>query len=116
MAGYGTGYPIYFICPVARRNRELWGHSDRSIAGRLPEGHDHIVRTGRTKPMPMNGKGHPRKLWTSHEFVCECGYKGWSSHIDILHKPLASEFGCINGTDRESCHHHRCQRLREAAA
>lgn len=84
MAGYGTGYPISFICPVARRNRALWSGPDK---GRLPEGHDTIVRTGRTKPRRHDGKGHPRALDTYYEYRCECGYVGWTTHKDILIRP-----------------------------
>lgn len=84
MSGHGTGYPIAFVCPKARQNRVLWSSPER---GRLPGGHNIVVRTGRTRPMPRNGKGHPRKLWTSHEFRCECGHVGWTSHVDIVRYP-----------------------------
>lgn len=80
MAGTGTGYPVYFICPVARRNRDI-----RTWAA--PPGHRRIVRTGRTKPMPP-GRAHPRKLNTSHEYRCGCGHVGWSSHVDIARYPV----------------------------
>lgn len=85
MAGHGTGYPLSFICPIARQNRALWNGPDR---GRLPDGHDRIVRTGRTRPVP-HGKTHSRKLSTSHEYRCECGHVGWSSHADVIHYPVA---------------------------
>jgi hypothetical protein len=88
MAGYGTGMPITFLCPVARRNRELWGQADRSRSGRLPDGHDEIVRTGRTKPRRRDGNLGLRTLDTSHEYRCQCGHVGWTTHVDILHKPL----------------------------
>lgn len=87
MAGYGTGYPIAFICPVARRNRALWSGPEH---GRLPDGHDEIVRTGRTKPTPRTGKGHARKLDTMYEYRCACGHVGWSSHPDIVRYPAAA--------------------------
>lgn len=80
MSGKGTGYPIWFVCPVARRTR-YWPEP-------YPVGHERIVRTGRTRPMRHNGKGHPRKLWISHEFRCECGYVGWSSSHNIVDYPL----------------------------
>ena len=84
MAGRGTGYPVAFVCPVARRNRALWSGEEK---GALPPGHDAIVRTGRTKPV-KKGKGHPRKLWTSHEYRCECGHVGWTNHVQIVRYPV----------------------------
>lgn len=83
MAGKGTGYPISFVCPVARRNR-MGAWEGRSY----PAGHDRIVRTGRTKPAPGHGHGHPRKLSESHEYRCECGNVGWTSHADVLRYPV----------------------------
>lgn len=55
MAGHGTGYPIAFVCSVARRN----------CTG-IPKGHVRIVRTGRTRLAPGHGKGHTGKLDQSH--------------------------------------------------
>lgn len=81
---HGTGYPIYFHCPVARRERN-WSSTE---CPPYPRGHDRIVRTGRTKPAPSQNKGHPRKLSTSHEYECSCGHVGWTCHVDILGKPV----------------------------
>lgn len=86
MAGYGTGRPHAFICPVARRNRRLWSDSERP--GELPRGHERIVRTGRTKPRRHDGNLHPRILPTSHEYRCECGHVGWTTHNQILYYPV----------------------------
>ena len=74
MAGYGTGYPVYFICAkLARR----WPRSE--VDYRMHE----VTVTGRTRPTPRNGKGHPRKSWTTREYRCSCGHVGWSSHVDL---------------------------------
>lgn len=88
MAGYGTGYPNWFICPVARRNRALWSGPDR---GALPPGHDVIVLTGRTRRAPSTGKGHPRKLDRSYEYRCECGHVGWTCNADVLTRAERNE-------------------------
>lgn len=78
MSGYGTGYPNFFRCPKARRENTYW---DRHWDSR--QARKHKVRlTGRTRPTPR-GKGHPRKSWTTREWVCSCGATGWSSHIDL---------------------------------
>lgn len=84
MSGRGTGYDIYFACPVYKRlyyvtrtQRDLDWHK--------------VKRTGRTRAAPGKGKGHPRKLFTSHEYVCRCGHKGWTCHADILQHPLMEE-------------------------
>lgn len=78
----GTGYPLSFMCYRYRRDTN-W--RDRRSAREVL----HVVkRTGRTKAAPSPGKGHPRKLFRSHEYVCSCGHRGWSCHSDIVRKPL----------------------------
>lgn len=76
---HGTGYPAFFRCTTARRENRYWSKTfDRRDAK------PHIVSlTGRTRPTPRSGKGHPRKSWTTREWVCSCGATGWSSHIDL---------------------------------
>lgn len=76
---YGTGVPLFFICPVARRER-VWPATE------YPKGHDRIVRTGRTRKAP--GRPPLRSLPESHEYVCECGHRGWSRHTGVLRYPL----------------------------
>lgn len=86
MAGYGTGYPIWFECAKARR---IWYGSRRqdeteAIARTHRERARHRVElTGRTRPTPWNGKGHVRKSWTTFEYRCSCGHVGWSSHVSL---------------------------------
>jgi hypothetical protein len=84
MAGTGTGYPNWFLCPVERR--EL---NDRHYGFRASVSVHNKRRTGRTKPAPSPGKGHPRKLFTSHEYICSCGHRGWTCHSGILDHPPA---------------------------
>lgn len=85
MAGFGTGYPIFFECPNARKiyygTRSSKGEEvSRTMRARQA----HVIKlTGRTKPTPRNGKGHPRKSWTTFEYTCACGRTGWSSHRDL---------------------------------
>ena len=79
----GTGYPLTFRCPKERRERD-WRGGNARVEAR----HAAIVRTGRTRPAPSPGKGHPRKLAVSFEFVCPCGHVGWSCHIDVVRYPL----------------------------
>jgi len=88
MPGYGTGVPISFACPIARRNR-LGSWANGNVPP-LPPGHD-VTRTGRTKPAPNQGRLHPRTLSTAHEYRCACGHVGWSYHHGVLDCPLA---GC----------------------
>lgn len=78
--------PFQFVCPVARRNRVgTWGNGNVPA---YPDGHDLIVRTGRTKPRPVDGKRSAANLPDRHEFRCECGHVGWSAHVGILHYPV----------------------------
>lgn len=78
--------PFQFVCPVARRNREgVWSGGNVPT---YPKGHDRIVRTGRTKPRPHDGKRSSRNLPDRHEFRCECGHVGWSAHAGILRHPV----------------------------
>lgn len=79
--GYGKGVPSYFICPVARRDRDF-------LTWALPSGHSQIVRTGRTRPYRGHGSRHPRMLDTAHEYRCECGHVGWSAHRGVLYHPV----------------------------
>jgi hypothetical protein len=79
---HGTGYPIHFACSQARR---IWhGSSDEQSARTSRERREHVVElTGRTRPTKRDGKGHPRKSWTTYEYRCSCGHVGWSSHKDL---------------------------------
>jgi hypothetical protein len=85
MAGNGTGYPNHFECSKAR----LIYYGDRSSTGEpvartTRERAAHVITlTGRTRPTPRNGKGHPRKSWTTREYRCTCGHVGWSCHKDL---------------------------------
>jgi len=56
MAGYGTGYPLWFECPKARR----YYRSDPAEQARLRDNHS-VTLTGKTKPVPFDGKSHPRR-------------------------------------------------------
>lgn len=96
MAGTGTGQPITFVCPVARRRQEVdptarrYARSYRASL-RYPPGHTRITRTGRVKNAAEPGRhahAGSRVLNESHEYVCECGHRGWSKHRDILHYPI----------------------------
>lgn len=76
----GTGYPLWFRCPVQRRER-VWPHP-------YPSGHE-TVRTGRTKPnrSRKTGASGGRALRVLHEYRCSCGHVGWTSHVGILNRP-----------------------------
>lgn len=87
MAGYGTGYPNWFMCAKAR---EIWYGPRSSAEGAARTGRERaehrVELTGRTKPTRATGKGHPRKSWTTFEYRCSCGHVGWSSHKDLERK------------------------------
>jgi hypothetical protein len=75
---HGTGYPLHFKCTVAASI--VWHDWAREKRERA----EHKVSlTGRTRPTKHNGKGHPRKSWTTREWKCSCGATGWSSHTDL---------------------------------
>lgn len=84
MAGFGTGYPINFMCPKLRTI--YWRDRTDDRAAR----HQGVTLTGRVKRM-KTGKGHPRKSWTSFEYRCACGHAGWSSHKDL--ERIANKLG-----------------------
>lgn len=98
MAGTGTGQPVAFVCPVARRNQDVdptAGEYTRSyrMTLRYPSGHALIVRTGKVKNAAKPGRyahSGSRMLNESHEYRCECGHVGWSKHHDILQYPVES--------------------------
>jgi hypothetical protein len=80
VSGFGTGYPNWFKCARQRRTTQ---HEALTR-----DDYHQVVRTGRTKPCPSPTRGHPRKLRESHEYVCSCGHRGWSCHVDVLQQPL----------------------------
>lgn len=84
----GVGSPLFFHCPQARKNRE---YNYVSKTWDLPRSGHKVVRTGNTKPRKQTGVLGLRNMHTSHEYICECGHRGWTTHKDILHKPLESE-------------------------
>lgn len=66
--GSGTGSPNWFICYRGRKDR----------------GHNHRVKlTGKTKPYQPPRSLGSRSTFTSYEYECECGYVGWSNHVDL---------------------------------
>jgi hypothetical protein len=84
MSGRGTGYPLFFMCPKMRHvyylDRTDWHYKQHSV-----------IRTGRTKPTPSNGKGHVRKMAISYEYICKCSHRGWTSHPGIFRYPEAGD-------------------------
>lgn len=109
MGSQGTGTPVNFVCPVARQNQVF----DQTMALKFghragysyPKGHQKIVRTGATRPNTSRKRG-TRVDDREHEFICECGRRGWSRLKDILRYPL----GCPDGG---TCHH-ECQERGES--
>ncbi len=100
MAGYGTGYPIWFQCAKARL---IWYGSRRQGDARNADtGRErarHVTElTGRTRPTRRTGRGHPRKSWTTFEYRCSCGHVGWSSHISLERQ--AERAGWFNKDER----------------
>lgn len=94
--------PFQFVCPVARRNREgVWSGGN---VPSYPKGHDRIVRTGRTKPRPVDGKRSTRNLPDRHEYRCECGHVGWSAHAGIIRFPVVDACGgCDESNPARRC-------------
>lgn len=72
----GTGSPIWFHCPVQRRER-MWPKP-------YPEGHE-ITLTGRTRPFKPSRYHAPglRSTPLLREYRCTCGHVGWSNHADL---------------------------------
>ena len=76
-----TGRPDIFRCYAC--NRKYGG------AGRIP---NHLFvsvrRTGKTRDTPRRkrGKGAMKQ---QHEYTCDCGHSGWTSHFGILDRSLA---------------------------
>lgn len=85
MAGFGTGYPNFFHCAKARGiyygNRSSKG--EPVARTHYERGLHQVTLTGRTRPAPSPGRGHPRKSRLSREYRCSCGHVGWSCHIDL---------------------------------
>jgi hypothetical protein len=77
--GYGTGWPMTFRCTIERRERD-WR------TGYCWRPHD-VVRTGRTRPRPHNGRLGPRHVDVRYEYRC-CGHVGWTTHAEILRRPV----------------------------
>ena len=93
MAGTGTGYPNWWMCPTERKRRSMsWAKRSGEWERRYTVTEHEVVRTGRTKAAPSPTKGHSRKLRESHEYEClTCKRTGWTCHIDILKFPLRGE-------------------------
>lgn len=70
MAGYGTGYPHMLLCPKCGEFAEQMRR-----AGQRP------LRA------QQRGKGNPRALQYQVGYVCACGHRGWTRHIDALRIP-----------------------------
>jgi hypothetical protein len=68
--GSGTGSPNYFRCWRDRRGD--W--HDRQFR---------IVLTGRSRPYHPERAPGTRSVLTAYEYRCDCGYVGWSNHIDL---------------------------------
>ena len=76
MAGAGTGSPIWFRCWRDRQTGRRFTTHTRETRIKL---------TGRTRPY-RPGKGHApgsRSVFTAYEYECDCGYVGWSNHVDL---------------------------------
>lgn len=79
---HGSGSPLFFHCPVKRR--EMHDHYYRPHSCLPPRRHK-ITLTGRTKPYKakMRNALGLRSTATAREWVCECGRTGWSNHVDL---------------------------------
>lgn len=92
MAGSGTGVPLWFVCPIERRNLNGGVRSYRAMVESgyevVERARHTVTRTGRTKPWRPNGKLHHRMLTEHHEYECTCGHRGWTRQRDILRFPL----------------------------
>lgn len=71
----GAGSPVFFRCWACRSTLV----NDRTTT---------VTLTGRTKPYPHNGHHMlgQRSTRTLREYVCSCGHKGWSNHIDLARR------------------------------
>lgn len=79
----GTGSPISFVCPKLRR-AALAEHRTRVMLDL-----HRVERTGRTQPRAPAGSLGTRNMLTAFEYRCGCGHVGWTTHSDILHRPLS---------------------------
>ncbi len=77
----GPGSPLSFMCGRCRAIRSRWLNP-----ALLSEGGKSVHLTGLTRPRrdrPGRIRG-PRHTDTEREYRCqECGYRGWSSHVDL---------------------------------
>lgn len=75
----GTGRPLWFRCSACRQDFPNYWPGVRS--GRQP-GYS-VKLTGRSKAMPP-GRTGIRNSARSREYTCnDCGYIGWSRHVDL---------------------------------
>lgn len=81
----GAGSPVSFVCPVARANQTFDRSLSRTRRYRYPAGHERVWLTGRTKPYKANHGSALglRSESTSREYLCECGHRGWSNHVQL---------------------------------
>lgn len=79
----GTGVPVSFRCYAERRESSL----DRAL-GDVHE----VYRTGAEKPFHSKGRQVSRRLDdVSRQYVCTCGYVGWSALKELAKYPTQDE-------------------------
>lgn len=83
----GTGCPIAFRCTEERRDESRMRHAV------------HVVRvTG--KERKADGNRNIRMDTVAREYVCSCGHRGWSRHIDLRNRnwyPVVTEAQQLGG-------------------
>jgi hypothetical protein len=90
----GTGSPVWFMCPKLRRIYPRDYH-DRDM--------HRVKRTGRWKRRVPKGALGVRSLLHAWEYVCSCGHKGWTNHVEIL------RYAMVDGSEKpETCSWYHC--------
>lgn len=75
--------PSYFCCQQCRSSIDFYGERHKRI-------HENTrARTGRERK--AKGNRNIRMLGVHLEYVCTCGYRGWSKHQGMMRLPHNGE-------------------------
>ena len=93
----GTGSPISFRCWKERRDRT------RVELGMQSRQRHEVRLTGRERPYRASGHALVgRSTRVSREYVCSCGYCGWSNHGDLERSIYRKDVLPVSGQDPRS--------------
>jgi hypothetical protein len=75
----GAGSPVFFHC--WRFRKEGW----RDPLSANDRAQHRVLLTGRERPYRSQRRSMlgTRSTTVSREYICSCGHRGWSNHIDL---------------------------------